>query len=165
MERVVSLERRPAQPAVKSTPPVKGGGVGTCLGLVWLGSGQACGKNVPLGGQCRCFVSFSARCWPAITTTRRPRRYAQGDGVLLYGENTLQTLSPAPIPKALIVLTAQASTVSTLSLKGITLKTSPLKQRRLLLILPHCDQVMCYDGTTWTNEWSATLPVCYSSAV
>jgi hypothetical protein len=81
-----------------------------------------------------------------------------GDGIMTYGETAI-TAPRWRTYAAANTFAAEAATVTGAIPSTITAKTSPTKQEAIVGYVNASGvlQVMCYNGTTWTNEWSVTV--------
>ncbi len=83
----------------------------------------------------------------------------EGDGILIYSETGTNNPQQRTYVQSTNSFSAEADTVSSATPLGMTIKTSPIKQEAIAAYVNSSGtmQVMCYDGSTWTNEWSVSV--------
>ncbi len=85
---------------------------------------------------------------------------AQGDGLIIYGVSGNTTPQWRTYTASSNSFGAETGTVAgSAAGTNFALRTSPTKQEAIAgyTTAGGVLQVMCYDGTSWTNEWSATV--------
>ncbi|MGB9743192.1 MAG: hypothetical protein ACPLW9_00520 [Minisyncoccales bacterium] len=84
---------------------------------------------------------------------------ANGDGLILYGISGNTTPQWRTYNGGTNSFGAETGTVSGATGLNFVVRTSPTKQEAIAGYVNSSGvlQVMCYDGTSWTNEWSVTV--------
>ena len=83
---------------------------------------------------------------------------ALGDGILVYGRTGNTTPRLNTYDNAGNTFSANSDTVSGAAGRNFVLKTSPTKQEAIVGYVDSSTlRVMCFDGTTWTNEWNVSV--------
>lgn len=86
-----------------------------------------------------------------------------GDGLLAYGESANTTPRLRTYTNATNTFSSESGTVSSTAGRTFIVKTSPTKQEAIVGHVSidgsnnHILQISCYDGTSWSNEWTATI--------
>lgn len=84
---------------------------------------------------------------------------ANGDGLIIYGVSGNTTPQWRKYASSTNSYGAETATVAGSTGNTFILKTSPTKQEAIAGYVTSGGtlQVICYDGTSWTNEWSVTV--------
>lgn len=83
---------------------------------------------------------------------------ALGDGILVYGRTGNTTPRSNAYTDTNNTFAANADTVSGAAGRNFVVKTSPTKQEAVVGYVDSSTlRVMCFDGTTWTNEWNIAV--------
>jgi hypothetical protein len=84
---------------------------------------------------------------------------AQGDGLLVYGANANATPQARAYTSSSNTFAGAAGTAAGNIPLNVVTRTSPKRMEAVAGYVNSSGtlQVMCYDGTTWTNEWSLSV--------